>query len=361
MSLWPETRILDLFGIDTPIVQAPMAGATTPEMAIAVSEAGGLGSLPSALYSGEQLRAALDTIRAGTKKPINVNFFAHTMPDANPAGQMAWRARLAPYYVEAGLDPAAPVPAGGRAPFDASFCEVVEDHRPEVVSFHFGLPETTLLKRVKATGAKIICSATTVAEAKWLADRGVDAVIAMGFEAGGHRGNFLTHDMATQVGTMALVPQVADAVKIPVIAAGGIADGRGIAAAFALGASAVQIGTAYLFTPEAKIPAVHRESLARATDDNTALTNVFTGRPARGVINRLMREVGPLSDVAPAFPTAGGALAPLRAKAEATGSGDFTNPWSGQAAKLAKSLPAGELTKVLAGDALAVMRRQAKG
>lgn len=337
-----------------------MAGATTPEMVIAVSEAGGLGSLPSAQYNAEQLGAALDMIRAATKKPINVNFFAHTMPEDDPARQMAWQARLAPYYVEAGLDPVAPVPAGGRAPFDTSFCEIVEAYRPEVVSFHFGMPDEKLVQRVQATEAKIISSATTVAEARWLVERGVHAVIAMGFEAGGHRGNFLTQDMATQVGTMALVPQIVDAVAVPVIAAGGIADARGIAAAFALGASATQLGTSYLFTPEAKIPLVHRAALEHAGDDNTALTNVFTGRPARGVMNRVMRELGPLSDLVPAFPTAGGALAPLRAKAEAAGSGDFTNLWSGQAAKLAQSLPSAELTALLGKDAIALMERLAR-
>lgn len=357
MKHWPDTRILDLFGIDLPVIQAPMAGATTPEMVIAVSEAGGLGSLPSAQYSVEQLRAALDEIRAATKRPINVNFFTHVAPQPDPVRLMAWRARLAPYYVEAGLDPSTPAPAGARAPFDRLFCEVVEAYRPEVVSFHFGLPDPELMKRVRATGAKIISSATTVAEARWLSERGVDAVIAMGFEAGGHRGSFLTEDMATQVGTMALVPQIVDAVDVPVIAAGGIADGRGIAAAFALGAAGVQIGTSYLFTPEARIPPVHRAALERAGDDSTALTNVFTGRPARGVLNRIMREVGPLSDLAPAFPTAGGTLAPLRAKAESFGSDDFTNLWSGQAARLAQPLPSRELTVALANDALARIKR----
>lgn len=357
MNHWPDTRILDLFGIDLPIIQAPMAGATTPGMVIAVSEAGGLGSLPSAQYSVEQLRTALDEIRAATKRPINVNFFTHVTPEFDPARLMAWRARLAPYYVEAGLDPSTPAPVGARAPFDRFFCDVVEAYRPEVVSFHFGLPDPELMKRVKATGAKVISSATTVAEARWLSDGGVDAIIAMGFEAGGHRGSFLTEDMATQVGTMALVPQIVDAVDVPVIAAGGIGDGRGIAAAFALGAAAAQIGTSYLFTPEAKIPEVHRAALQRAGDDSTALTNVFTGRPARGVVNRVMREVGPLSDLAPAFPTAGGTLAPLRAKAESAGSDDFTNLWSGQAARLARSLPSGELTVTLANDAYACIRR----
>jgi nitronate monooxygenase len=356
MTFWPDRRILDLFGIDLPIIQAPMAGASTPEMAIAVSEAGGLGSLPTALYNLDQARDAIAVVRKGTSRPINLNFFCHRMPAADPARAAAWRARLKPYYLEKGLDPEAPVPATGRAPFDNDLCGLVENHKPEVVSFHFGLPEPALLARVKATGAKVMASATTVAEARWLEEHGADAVIAMGLEAGGHRGNFLSDDMARQVGLFALLPQVADAVTLPVIAAGAIADARGIVAALALGASAVQIGTAYLFSPEAKIPAVHRDALRTAADDNTMLTNVFTGRPARGIVNRLMREVGPLSPDAPSFPWAGAALAPLRAKAEQAGSSDFTNLWSGQAARLAEAMPAGELTRVLAAEALVKLR-----
>jgi nitronate monooxygenase len=347
MGSWQDRRIIDLFGIEFPIVQAPMAGSSTPEMAIAVSEAGGLGSVPAALYSYEQLGAALKQVRAGTKKPINANFFTHVPPQPDPAKVMAWRAKLAPYYVEHGLDPATPIPITGRAPFDDAYCAIVEEYRPEVVSFHFGLPEATLLDRVRRTGAKIISSATTVAEARWLAEHGVDAVIAMGFEAGGHRGNFLSDNMATQVGTMALVPQVADAVEIPVIAAGGIADRRGVRAAFALGASAVQVGTAYLFTPEANISAIHRAALKNARDDETAVTNLFTGRPARGIVNRIMQEFGPLSEFAPAFPTAGSALAPLKGAAEKQGKGDFSNLWSGQAAHLAREMSAAELTRYL--------------
>lgn len=347
MGNWQDNRIIDLFGIELPIIQAPMAGATTPEMVIAASEAGGLGSLPAALLTIEQTKAALDQIRSATSKPINVNFFAHTNPAADPVAQMAWRTALAPYYVELGLDPAAPVPAAGRAPFDDSYCALVESYRPEVVSFHFGLPGPDLLERVRRTGAKIIASATTVAEARWLAKHRVDAVIAMGFEAGGHRGNFLSDDMATQVGTMALVPQVADAVSVPVIAAGGISDRRGVRAAFALGASAVQVGTAYLLTPEAKITAFHREALKSARDDNTAVTNIFTGRPARGIVNRIMREIGPLAKAAPAFPTAGGALAPLRGVTEKDGRPDFSNMWAGQAASLAREMSAAALTRYL--------------
>ena len=358
MTRWPDRRILDLFGIELPIIQAPMAGATTVDMVVATAKAGGLGSLPSAQLDVDGLRKALSEIRASTGAPINVNFFSHSPPPDDPAAQMRWRALLAPYYVEAGLDPAAPVSGAGRVPFDTAFCKVVEEFGPEVVSFHFGLPEEALVRRVKATGAKLISSATTVAEAVRLEAKGVDAVIAMGFEAGGHRGNFLTEDMSTQVGTMALVPQIVDAIRVPVIAAGGIADGRGVAAALMLGASAVQVGTAYLFCPEARIPVVHADALAAAGDDSTAITNVFTGRPARGVVNRLMRELGPLSEGVPAFPTAGGALAPIRAKAEAGKRNDFTNLWSGQAARLAPRMGAEALTRELYRTALDVIDRR---
>jgi nitronate monooxygenase len=356
---WPDRRILDLFGIELPIIQAPMAGTTTPEMVIAVSEAGGLGSLPCAQYDLAQARAAMEQVRARTKRPYNFNVFCHRTPTPDPVRAQAWRARLAPYYLELGLDPAMPVAGGGRTPFDADFCALVEEQRPPIVSFHFGLPEPALFQRVKATGAKTLASATTVAEARWLELQGCDAVIAMGSEAGGHRGNFLTDnpsDVTQQVGTFALVPQVVDAVKVPVIAAGGIADARGIVAAFALGAAAVQIGTAYMLSPEAKVPAFHRAALRSASDDGTALTNVFTGRLARGILNRLMREVGPIVDDAPPFPLVSGTLAPLRAKSEAQGRGDFTNMWAGQAAALALELPAGEITRKLAAEALAKLR-----
>jgi nitronate monooxygenase len=350
MSLWPDRRVIDLFGIDVPIIQAPMAGASTAEMAIAVSEAGGLGSLPCALLSLEQAQSALETIRGATRRPINVNFFCHAPPVPDPEKERAWRARLAPYYVENGLDPQAPVPTSSRAPFDDAFCSLVERHRPEIVSFHFGLPAKSLLTRVKATSAKVISSATTVAEARWLEEHGCDAIIAMGYEAGGHRGTFLGDDMARQVGTFALVPQVVDAVKVPVIAAGGVGDARGIVAAFALGASAVQMGTAFLFCPEAQVSAAHRDALTTTADDGTMVTNLFTGRPARGIVNRLMREVGPMSPLAPSFPLAGGALLPL--KSTPTGAREFTGMWSGQAARLGRALAAGELTRRLASEAL---------
>jgi len=352
MNSWPDHRILELFGIQVPIIQAPMAGSVLSEMVIAVSEAGGLGSLPCAMLSADQVRAELATVRRGTARPINVNFFCHQTPRVDPHRENLWRQRLVSYYVELGLDPEAPVPSSGRAPFDSAMCDVVVECKPAAVSFHFGLPAKHLLARVKATGAKILSSATTVDEARWLEGEGCDAVIAQGYEAGGHRGMFLDSDISTQVGTMALVPQVVDAVKVPVIAAGGIADARGIVAAFALGASAVQMGTAYLLCPEAKVGSAHRHALRNAKDNQTVLTNVFTGRPARGIVNRMVREVGPMSDLAPEFPLAAGAVAPLRSKSETLGSDQFVALWSGQAAPLARELPAGELTKRLAAEAL---------
>jgi nitronate monooxygenase len=358
--MWPDHRILDLLRIELPIIQAPMAGPALADMVIAVAEAGGLGSLATAQLTPEQVRRELDTIRRATSRPINLNFFCHRPPPDDAAREAAWRARLAPYYRELGIDPAAPSRSAGRSPFDDAMCAVVEEFRPEVVSFHFGLPEPALLARVRATGAAILSSATTVDEARWLEAHGCDAIIAQGAEAGGHRGIFLDDPLAgcaTQVGTMALVPQVVDAVKVPVIAAGGIADARGIVAAFALGAAAVQIGTAYLFCPEARVPPLHRAALRQAKDNTTALTNVFTGRPARGIVNRAVRELGPLTPNAPAFPLAGNALAPLKAAAEARSSADFGSLWSGQAARLGREMPAGELTRALAAEALARLAR----
>ncbi|WP_162095508.1 NAD(P)H-dependent flavin oxidoreductase [Pseudomonas chlororaphis] len=353
MSQWPDTRILDLLGIELPIIQAPMAGATTTAMVIAAAQAGALGSLPCAMLSPEQIRQDVQSIRQATSAPLNLNFFCHQNPTPDPEREIRWKNALEPYYRELGADFEAPPPVSSRAPFDAVSCELVEELRPEIVSFHFGLPEPALLARVKATGAKILSSASTVDEAVWLEQHGCDAIIAMGYEAGGHRAIFLSEDLNTQVGTMALVPQIADAVRVPVIAAGGIGDARGIVAAFALGASAVQLGTAYLFTPEAKVSAAHHRALRTAKESETALTNLFTGRPARGIVNRVMREIGPISPLAPAFPLAGGALMPLRAKDEA----DFANLWAGQALRLGLELPAFELTRTLAEQALAKLNR----
>jgi nitronate monooxygenase len=353
----PDTRVQDLLGIELPILLAPMAGAVSSELAIAVAEAGGLGSLPCAMLSTGQVRAELAKIRQSTPRPINLNFFCHHSPAVDLQWEMAWRERLAGYYLELGLDLKIPIQSPIHTPFDGAMCDLVVELRPEVVSFHFGLPDKELLAHVKDTGAKILSSATTVDEARWLEDAGCDAIIAQGYEAGGHRGMFLTQDISTQLGTFALVPQVVDAVKVPVIAAGGIADARGIVAAFALGAPAVQMGTAYLFCPESTIGSVHRQALRSAAHHETALTNVFSGRPARAIVNRIIREVGPMCDLAPPFPLASAAVGPLRSKSEAAGSEDFVQLWSGQSARLGRELPAGELTKQLAMETRAKLRQ----
>jgi len=331
-----------------PIIQAPMAGVQGAALAIAVSKAGGLGSLPCAMLSVEAMRKELAAIRAATDRPCNVNFFVHTPPVPDARREEAWRAALAPYYREYGIDAASIAPGPGRAPFSAEAADVLEEFKPAVISFHFGLPPETLVKRMRSWGSKILASATTVDEALWLEAHGADAIIAQGVEAGGHRGIFLSSDLGTQPGTFALVPQVVRAVKVPVIAAGDIADARGVRAAMALGAAAVQIGTSYLLCPEATTSAVHRAALKSDQARNTVLTNVFTGRPARGIVNRVIRELGPMNDAAPAFPLAASALAPLRAKAEAKGSGDFSTLWSGQNATGCREIPAGELTQALA-------------
>jgi nitronate monooxygenase len=320
--MWPDRRLLDLLHIEHPIILAPMGGAMDWELTAAVAEAGGLGSLPCMMHTPAQAREMVRQLREATKRPISLGFFCHQAPEQNNAREAGWRDRLAPYYAEFGLDPRAPVPAPLRAPFNDESCDMVVETKPNAVSFHFGLPDAALVR--------------------------------------GHRGVFLSDDISTQVGTFALVPQVVDAVKVPVVAAGGIADARGIAAAFALGACGVQLGTAYLHCPESRISAPHRKALANAKDNSTVLTNVMSGRPARGIVNRVIRELGPISDIAPAFPSAANALAPLRAAAEKQGSGDFSPLWSGQAAALGRAVPAGELTRQLAEAALARLRTLSK-
>ncbi len=338
-----------LLDIQLPIIQAPMAGVQTSALAVAVSNAGGLGSLPCAMLTLDSLRSELLAITAQTTRPYNVNFFCHTPPVPDAQQDADWRAALAPYYEAFGLDVGA-IPAGpGRAPFSAEVADVVEPFRPPVVSFHFGLPPADLLARVKSWGSQVLTSATTVDEARWLQAHGADVVIAQGLEAGGHRGHFLSDDLTAQMGTFALLPQIVQAVDVPVIAAGGIADAAGVAAALALGAAAAQVGTAYLLCPEATTSAIHRAALQSEAARHTALTRLFTGRPARGIVNRVMRELGPLSPVAPAFPLATAAIAPLRAHAERLGSGDFSPLWAGQNTSGCRAIGAAELTRQLAG------------
>lgn len=339
-----------LFGIELPIIQAPMAGVQGSALAVAVSNAGGLGSLPCAMLSIEAIRKELLAIKAQTDRPFNVNFFCHAPPTPIAEREALWRAALSPYYEEFGID-ADTIPAGpGRVPFSSEAAELLSEFKPAVVSFHFGLPSAELLARVRGLGSKILSSATTVEEARWLEAKGVDAIIAQGLEAGGHRGMFLSDDLTTQIGAFALLPQIVEAVKIPVIAAGGIADAKGVAAAIALGAAGAQVGTAYLLCPEATTSAVHRAALKSETARHTALTNLFTGRPARGIVNRIMQELGAINAAAPAFPLATSAIAPLRAKAESQGSCDFSPLWSGQNASGCKQAPAAHLTRELAAD-----------
>ena len=339
----------ELLNIDLPVIQAPMAGVQGSELAVAVSNAGGLGSLPCAMLGVDALRAELTAIRARTDKPFNVNFFCHERPRVDAGRDAAWRAALRPYYDELGVDPQSAGAGPSRAPFDDAAAAVLAEFEPPVVSFHFGLPSHELLGQVRRWGAKILASATTVDEARWLEARGIDAIIAQGLEAGGHRGMFLTDDLDTQAGTFALVPQVAAAVKVPVIAAGGIAGPEAVEAAIALGAAGVQVGTAYLLCPECTTSPVHRAALKSESSRVTAITNVFSGRPARGIVNRAVRELGPISAVAPPFPLAAAATTPLRAKAESLGSGDFSPLWAGQNKTGCREVSAGLLTRALAG------------
>jgi nitronate monooxygenase len=342
--------MLNFLGTNLPIIQAPMAGVQDSRLVAAVSNAGGLGSLPCAMLSAAALREELETLKASTDRPFNLNFFAHTPPEPDHSAEQAWRTALAPYYREFGLDEGVIANGPGRQPFNAEMADIVEEFRPAVVSFHFGLPAPELLQRVKAAGATVLSSATTVEEALWLDGNGADGIIAQGLEAGGHRGIFLTQDMSTQMGTFALLPQVVAAVSVPVIAAGGIADARGVKAALALGAAAAQVGTAFMLCPEATTRSVHREALKSELARHTAITNLFSGGPARGIMNRVMRELGPVSDVAPAFPLATNAIAPLRTAADANGSGDFSPLWCGQNASGCLEVPAAELVRRLAGN-----------
>lgn len=349
---WPDRRYFELVGSEHPIIQAPMANAGGVDLCVGTMQGGALGSLPCGMLSPEQVKQQVGDVRARADGPINLNFLCHLMPDS--ADDSAWKALLQPYFDEYGAVPGPDMPL--RLPFDEAMCEAVEDLRPTVVSFHFGLPAGRLLDRVKASGSVVIASATTVEEARWLEGRGADAVIAQSFEAGGHQGSFLDSDPSEALGLFALLPQVVDAVTIPVIASGGIGDGRGIAAAFALGASAVQLGTAFLHCPESAISDAHRRALR---DGATLFTNVYTGRIARAVRGRLIDELGPLRPEVPPYPMAAPALTPISTAAQAQEDFGFTLMLAGQAGPLGANLPAADLTRRLAADALAILGRWA--
>lgn len=337
----------NLLNIELPIIQAPMAGVQGSALTVAVSNAGGLGSLPCAMLNPDALHDELTSISAQTSKPYNVNFFCHTPPIADTEREANWRALLAPYYEEMGINTSA-VPTGpGREPFSTDTLELLREFKPPVVSFHFGLPSRELLTPLKDWGARIISTATTVEEAIWLEAHGADAIIAQGLEAGGHRGMFLSDDLTTQLGIFSLLPQIVNAVSIPVIAAGGISNAGDVESVITLGAAVAQIGTAYLLCPESNTTSVHRAALKSDSAQHTVLTNLFSGRPARSIINRLISELGPINPAVPAFPLASAAVAPLRAKAESLDCGNFTPLWSGQNARGCKEIPAAELTREL--------------
>ena len=358
--MWPNQRLIDLLGIDLPIILSPMSGIGTVELASAVCNAGGLGSIGCAGLAPDVVRRQIDELRARTKRPFSLNFFCHTATQVDAAANSVWLKRLSPYFSEFGIEYDALVPPPDLAPFGDLTCSLVEETRPAVVSFHFGLPGRDLITRIRSAGCRILSSATTVEEAVWLEDHGADIIIAQGAEAGGHRGMFLAANInsaaTSQLGTFALVPQIVDAVSVPVVAAGGIADGRGIAAALALGAAGVQMGTAFLLCNETNTSAIYREMLRRSESGATMLTNVFTGRPARAFANRLSREVGPISCIAPSFPGAIAATAQLRAEAQKSGSTAFTPFWAGQASPLTRETPAADLTKELAAEAMDCLR-----
>ena len=352
MGDWPDRRFLDLVHTQHPIVQAPMANAGGVELCVAAIKGGALGSLPCGMLAPNQMREQVAAVRARASGPLALNFFCHRMPE--PADDAAWRALLQPYYDEFGIEPAAAPPA--RRPFDDDACAVVEEVRPEVVSFHFGLPAQELLERVKASGAIVIACATTVDEARWLEQHGASAIVAQGFEAGGHSGRFLGSDPSEAMGLFALLPQITDAVRVPVLAAGGIADGRGIAAALTLGASAVQIGTAFLGCDESLLPDGAKALLGSRS---TVMTNLYSGGLARAPRGRLIDALGPVRSEAPPYPLAGAAAAPLFRAAWERGDFAFMPILAGQAAPLARKSPAAELVETLATEALAILRSRA--
>lgn len=352
--MWPDDRLTSLLGIDHPIIQAPMAGSSTPELAAAVGNAGGMGSIAAAMLDGDALRAEVAQARSATNGPLNINFFVHEPPQEDEKRAVAARALLKPYYDELGLGDV-PEVRPTNFPFDEAMAEVVLALGPKVASFHFGLPEKSLVARLRDAGILVLSSATTVREAKILEQGGVDMIVAQGIEAGGHRGTFASSYEQAQVGAMALVPQVVDAVSVPVIAAGGIGDGRGIAAAFALGAAGVQLGTVFLNCAEAGIAPVYREALLEARDEDTRLTDAFSGRPARGLANRYIDEMAPHKGALPDFPLMNTLTGPLRKESAARASDEFVSLWSGQAAGLNRETGARALMQKLVAQAQKIL------
>jgi nitronate monooxygenase len=335
-----DHRLNELFGIEHPILQAPMAGASTPALVAAVSNGGGLGSLGAAMMTPDDIRAAIREVRRLTDRPFNINLFAYTPADLDPVRVAKMRERLAPYYAAAGAEvPDVPVP---KSNFDAQFA-VVLDERVPVFSFTFGMPPSQLIAAAQQNGTTVVGTATTVAEAQALQAAGVDAVVAQGAEAGGHRGTFMGSFEDAMVGTMALVPQMVSAVSLPVIAAGGIMDGRGIVAALALGAAGAALGSAFLACPESGIHPAHRAALLKADETMTTVTRTLTGRPVRSLRNRLTAELTPHLDEIPPYPQQIPLARTLAAAAAKAGNYEFLPMLTGQGLRLMREEPAAAL------------------
>jgi nitronate monooxygenase len=354
--MWPDHRLTDLLKIDHPIIQAPMSGSATAELAAAVCNAGGMGSLACAETTPDQVRAEASDLRGRTNRPFNLNFFVGDAPITPPVVLERTRERLRPWYDELGLGaPPDRLPELGPA-FDDTHLALLFDIHPAVVSFHFGVPRSQAITALKDAGIILISTATTVAEAQALEAAGMDAIIAQGWEAGGHRGSHQTTEPTQGIGTMALVPQIADAVGVPVIAAGGIGDGRGIAAAFMLGASGVQLGTAFLSCPEAGTDTARRALLARATETDTMVTDAFSGRSARTVRSRYAEAMEASREPLPAFLQMYALSDPLLdAKADEVANFHLY----GQAARLNRALPAADLVGLLVAETARVFARLA--
>ncbi len=358
--MWPDRRLLELFDIEHPIVQAPMASATNAELVAAVSEAGGLGSFGAAATPPDRLRTTIQAIRQRTNRTFSINLFSKRAEQFDRSARPGpkFEQRMKAYHAEFGLGQI-PEPGPMFGPHDEQLEVLIEEQVP-VISFHFGVDEEDVARAHEA-GAKVICSATTVAEARALEDLGVDAVIAQGAEAGGHRGTFTTDDRRALIGTLALVPQVVDAVTVPVIATGGIMDSRGIVACLALGAAGVQMGTAFLGCPEAPIADAWRRALESAPAEETHLTEAMSGKAARAVRNRYIEEVEALGEPYLPYPAQYSVSKDLRAAATERGDPDFMAMWAGQGVGLIRNRPAAEFVKDLVeetGQLLARLTRR---
>ena len=349
--MWPSNALTERLGLAWPIIQAPMAGAATPALAATVSEAGGLGSLGLGTSSPEVTAAEIQRFKQMSAKPLNTNFFCHDEPGdvTGTGGEMS--ARLQKYFDEAGKG-TVPEPTVAYTTFLQEHADVLTKEKPAVVSFHFGLPPADLFAQVRATGAFILCSATTVAEARFLEAAGVDAIIAQGNEAGGHRGTFLGGAMDTQPGLFALLPQVCAAVRVPVIAAGGIVDANTAAAAMMLGAHAVQVGTAFLRNNDAKLSDPHRRALAAAGDESTRITRLHSGKPARAIRNRLLDDLADAEHQIAPYPAQRLLVAPLAG----VGEGAFQALWAGQNVGLTRDIDAADLVRKLGEETAARLK-----